>query len=152
MRVAAVSQHLHRRAGMHGEHTVSDRNALQVVEHVVDQIGFDMLQHIDTGHAGAGLRRRSPLGSRRIVMVNQRGMQHQRVERLAQATLACAVVEQLGSIHGFHDLRHNRRVMHGSHTVIGITVQFFLHLAVFFGNQGIHGDREPPAGEGNTRV
>ncbi len=62
MGVAPVRQELDGCSRMHGENADAQRDPPKIVEHVVEQPGFDMLEHVDAGDKNAWPGRRRPLG------------------------------------------------------------------------------------------
>ena len=70
VRVTPVRQNSFCGSGVHRKNSHARRHPLQIVQHILEQIRLDMLEHVDTRNKTAWRRRRRPLGNRGIVVVN----------------------------------------------------------------------------------
>ena len=100
------------------------------------QIGFDVFEDIDTRDELARRRRRSPLRHSGIVMMYFERPLQDRLQGLAEPSLAGAVVEKFGCVGAREYLRDIGRVAHRGDAEIGVFVHRLLHPTIFVGDNG----------------
>ena len=135
MRIAAIREYFDSRSGVYGKYTDASRNALQVIQNIVEQWRLNMLQHIDARDKTARLCRHRPLRNRRIIVMYRQWLLRVLSQGHAEAPLACAVVEQFRGAHRIHHLRYQRRILNRRHPVVRVLVQFLLHATVVFADK-----------------
>jgi hypothetical protein len=79
VRVAPIRQMFESGFGVNGKKSDACGNPLQIIQDIIQQHRFNVLEHVDARHQSAGLRRFGPGGYRRIVMMD--------MERLVQMRL-----------------------------------------------------------------
>ena len=120
---------------MHREQALRERYAPKIVQHVLDQIGFDVFEDVDARHESARLGRIRPLRNRWIVKMDLEFSRDEARKARGKTALASAIVQPFVGSARFQDLGDKWRVLGRGHAIVRVFVKLLLGLPVIFSNQ-----------------